>query len=68
MRDRVPEDKGIAGRWPDEAHEHADRRRLARAVRSDKAHDTAARDPERQSVDGQGAAVALGEAADLYGR
>ena len=47
---------------------HADRRRLAAAVRSQEAENLAALDANREVVDDRAAAVALGEAADVDGR
>ena len=61
LRERRAEDRRVAGRRPGEAEHHAQRRRLARAVRAEEAGDRARADREGQVVDGRHVAVALGQ-------
>ena len=59
---KVTGDLGVAARREDEAEDHADRRRLAGAVGTEKAEHLAAADGEVEVIDGQQLAEALGQA------
>ena len=61
----LAEEARLAAVGVDETDEHAQRRRLAGAVRAEQAADLARADGEVEVVDGEHGAVALGEVADL---
>ena len=64
-RRRVPEHAQLARVRHQDRHDHADRRRLAGAVRPDEAVQRAARDREIEPVDGRQAAERLRDAAQI---
>ena len=65
----VPEQAHLPSGGIDEAEQHPQRRRLARAVRAEKSHDLARCDPEGHVVHGQDAALEpLAEPDDVDGR
>ena len=67
LRDVDAEHEAGAGGGGEQAAQHADRRRLAGAVRAEEAEDLALVHAERDPVDGHEGAEALGELADLDG-
>src|ERR1051325_4760972 len=58
-------DAGVAGGGDEEAAEDADERRLAGAVRAEEAEDLAARDLQRDVVEGADGAEVLGDVLDV---
>ena len=52
-----------AARWMQQVEQRSDRRRLARAVRAEKAEDLARQDRQGDVLDAARAAVALGQAS-----
>src|SRR5207245_10201218 len=65
MARRIAKELRLAGRGMHQTEEHPHRRRLARAVRSEKAEDAAAKDAQRQPIDPDDIAVALREVRGL---
>ena len=62
---REPGDLDIAGVGREEAGQHLEQRRLARAVGPEQHDEAAARHDEAQRVEGDARAIALGEPAQL---
>ncbi len=57
-------DQGLATGWSDEAEQHPQHRRLARAVGAEKTDHAARRDLEADVVDGADSAEVLGQCVD----
>ena len=64
----VAEDSDRAGRRLDQPHDHADGRRLARAIAAEQARDRAGRQREIEGADDAAIAVAFGETANRQRR
>ena len=63
--DVEPVDARLSGRWLEQRREHAHRRGLARAVRTDEPEDLPLADIQVYPGDGERLPVALGQAANL---